>query len=150
MATDHAPWTREQKLDPDQTVVDFRAGVNNLQLMLPMLFSEGVVGERLSRERFVAVTSTNAARIFGLYPRKGVIAAGSDADLVLWSPTRTRVVRDEDVLSRAGFSIYSGTEVTGWPEMTIAGGRVVFADGKVSAEAGSGRLIRREVAAALP
>jgi dihydropyrimidinase len=143
VATDHAPWTRTQKLDPDQTIAVFRAGVNNLQLMLPMLFSEGVQTGRLTLARFVEVTSTNAAKIFGLYPRKGTIAAGSDADLVLWDPDVVRVIRDADVLSNAGFSVYAGTEVTGWPELTIRRGEIVFENGVISAAPGSGVLAKR-------
>ena len=81
LATDHAPWTRAQKLDPALTISRLRPGVSDLQFMLPMYFSEGVQGRRLPLPRFVAQTSTNAARIFGLYPRKGVIQAGADADI---------------------------------------------------------------------
>jgi dihydropyrimidinase len=143
VATDHAPWTREQKLDSEQTISSFRAGVNNLQVMLPMLFSEGVRTDRLTLARFVEVTSTNAAKIFGLYPRKGTIAAGSDADLVLWNPNKVRVISDADMLSNAGFSVYAGTEVTGWPEVTIRRGEIVFENGEVHAEPGSGVLAKR-------
>ncbi len=143
IATDHAPWLREQKLDPRQTIRLFRAGVNNLQVMLPMLFSEGVNKDRLSLERFVAVTATNPARIFGLYPKKGTVAVGSDADIVIWDPSTKRTIRDEDVLSNTGFSIYAGTQVTGWPEITIRRGEVVYQDGKVTGVAGSGRLVDR-------
>ena len=145
VATDHAPWTREQKLDPQQTITSFLAGVNNLQVMLPMLFSQGVQTGRLTLARFVEITSTNAAKIFGLYPRKGTIAAGSDADIVLWNPKTVRVIRDADTLSNAGFSVYAGTEVTGWPEVTIRRGEVVFDDGVVSAAPGSGVLAKRTV-----
>jgi len=144
VATDHAPWAREQKLDPTLTIETPRPGVNNLQVMLPMLFSEGVGQKRLSLERFVAVTSTNAAKLFGLYPQKGTIAVGSDADLVLWDPAETRIIRDEDMLSNTGFSLYSGTEVTGWPQMTLRRGAVVYQDGTVRAELGSGRLVKRK------
>jgi dihydropyrimidinase len=144
IATDHAPWTRSQKLDTEQTITTIRPGVNNLQVMLPMLFSEGVMTGRMTIERFVEVTSVNAARIFGLYPRKGVIAPGSDADLVLWNPQSMRVIRDSDALSNAGFSVYSGTEVTGWPELTIRRGEVVLDDGAVNAMPGSGELIARQ------
>ena len=83
VGTDHVAYTREQKLDPAQNVVQHRAGMSNLQVMLPMLYSDGVVGGRISLERFVEVTSSNPARLFGLYPRKGTIAVGSDADLTL-------------------------------------------------------------------
>jgi dihydropyrimidinase len=143
VATDHAPWTREQKLDPALNVANLRPGVNNLQVMLPMLYSEGVLKGKMSLEQFVALTSTNAAKLFGLYPRKGTIAVGSDADLVLWDPTESRVVRGTELFSRAGFSIYEGTEVTGWPRITIRRGQVIYQDGRITAQPGSGQLIQR-------
>jgi dihydropyrimidinase len=143
LATDHAPWTRTQKLDPALTIANLRPGVNNLQVMLPMLFSEGVVNGRLTLEQFVAVSSTNAAKIFGLYPRKGAIAVGSDADLVLWDPRMIRTISDEDQFSKAGFSIYSGTTVTGCPVLTMRRGEVVFEKGAINAKPGSGQIIRR-------
>ena len=143
LATDHAPWTREEKLDPQQTITSFRPGVNNLQVMLPMLFSEGVHGGKISLQRFVEVSSTNAAKLFGLYPRKGTVAPGSDADLVIWDPDERRTIADSDVLSKTGFSIYAGTEVTGWPQITIRRGEVVYEGGEVDAEKGSGRIISR-------
>ena len=115
ICTDHAPWTLEQKLDPELHVGNLRPGVENLQTMLPMLYSEGVRSGAISLEQLVALTSTNVAKLFGLYPRKGTIAIGSDADLVLWDTDERRVIRDEDMFSRAGHSIYSGMEVTGWP-----------------------------------
>ena len=71
-------------------------------------------------------------------------AEGSDADLVLWDPAETRIIRDEDVLSKTAFSLYSGTEVTGWPRMTLRRGAVVYQDGTVRAEPGSGRLVKRK------
>ena len=108
-----------------------------------MLFSEGVYGRRISLRRFVDVSSTNAAKLFGLYPRKGAIAAGSDADLVIWDPEETRTIADSDVLSKTGFSIYAGTEVTGWPRITIRRGEVVYEGGAIDAEKNSGRLISR-------
>jgi len=143
VATDHAPWTREQKLDPSLNVANLRPGVNNLQVMLPMLYSEGVLKGRISPEQFVALTSTNAAKLFGLYPRKGTIAVGSDADLLLWDPAESRRIRGTELFSRAGFSIYEGTEVTGWPRITIRRGQVVYRDGRITAQPGSGQLVQR-------
>ena len=143
VATDHCPLLREEKLDLSLTVANARPGVSNLQLSLPMLYSEGVLKRKLSLSRFVALTSTNAAKLFGLYPRKGTIAVGSDADLVLWDPNQTRIVRGGDLLSRAGFSIYEGVEVTGWPQITIRRGQVVYEAGRITAEPGSGRLVPR-------
>ena len=143
LATDHVAHLREDKMDPSQTITRHRAGLNNLQVVRPMLYSEGVVQGRISEERFVAVTSTNAAKLFGLYPRKGTIAVGSDADIVLWDPDETRTIRDEDMFSGTGFSVYSGWEVTGWPVMTLRRGEVVYEGGEILAGAGSGELLRR-------
>ena len=143
LGTDHVAYRRDEKMDPSQTISQNRAGLNNLQVMRPMLFSEGVVGGRISEERFVAVTSTNAAKLFGIYPRKGTVAVGSDADIVLWDPEETRTIRDEDMFSGAGFSVYSGWEVTGWPVMTLRRGEVVYENREVLAGAGSGELLRR-------
>ena len=143
LATDHVAYRRDEKLDPSQTISQHRAGLSNLQVVRPMLYSEGVVQGRISEERFVAVTSTNAAKLFGLYPRKGTIAVGSDADIVLWDPDETRTIRDEDMFSGAGFSVYSGWEVTGWPVMTLRRGEVVYENREILAGPGSGELLRR-------
>ena len=144
LATDHAPWTRAQKLDPALTISRLRPGVSDLQFMLPMYFSEGVQGRRLPLLRFVAQTSTNAARIFGLYPRKGVIQAGADADIAIWDPNRSDVVRAEADHSKADYSVYEGWKVKGWPMTTIRRGEIVFDAGKIIGSAGSGQLIGRQ------
>ncbi len=143
LGTDHVGWSRDQKMNPSLTVADLRPGVPNLQEMLPVLFSEGVAQGRISAQRFVEITSTNPAKLFGLYPRKGTIAVGSDADLVLWDPGATRTIDVSDLRSRAGFSLFEGWKVTGWPRTTIRRGAVVFDEGQVKAEPGSGRLLRR-------
>lgn len=144
LATDHAPWTREQKLDPSLSIARVRPGVSDLQFMLPMYFSEGVVKRKLPLTRFVETTSTTPARIFGLYPKKGVIRAGADADVVLWDPERRGVVSAETDLSKSDYSVYEGWTVTGWPVMTIRRGEVIGENGRVTGQAGSGRLIGRE------
>ena len=143
VGTDHVAYTREEKLEP-QTVAQHRAGMGNLQVMLPMIYSEGVRPGRITLERFVEVTSTNAAKLFGLYPRKGAIAVGSDADLVIWDPELTRTIRDEDMFSNTGYSVHAGRVVTGWPTVTIRRGEVVFRDGEIVGAAGSGEVLRRQ------
>jgi dihydropyrimidinase len=143
LATDHAPRTREQKLDPDLSVTRVRPGVSNLQFMLPMYFSEGVVKRGLPLERFVATTSTNAARIFGLYPRKGAIRPGSDADVLVWDPAHTAPVRGEADLSRSDYSVYQGWEVTGWPRLVLRRGEIVWENGELRAGPGTGSLVAR-------
>ena len=144
VATDHVAYTREQKLDPAQSVVQHRAGMSNLQVMLPMLYSEGVRDGRISLERFVEVSASNPAKLFGLYPRKGAIAVGSDADLVLWDPDETRTIRNEDMLSNSGYSVHAGRVVTGWPTLTMRRGEIVYRDGNLLGAAGSGELVRRD------
>ena len=141
IGTDHSGYPKDVKLDPTQNLANKRMGLANLQEYLPMMFSEGVLKDRITLEQFVAVTSTNAAKLFGMYPRKGTIQVGSDADIVIWDPTLRQVIRDEDQLSRAGYSTYAGREVTGFPKTTIRRGEVVYDDGKVIAEPGSGKFI---------
>jgi len=143
LCTDHAPWSLEAKLDPGLTITRLRPGVENLQTMLPMLYSEGVRTGRISLARLVEVTAANAARLFGLYPRKGVIAVGSDADIVVFDQGRTRTVGAGMLLSSADYSVYEGVAVTGWPEITIRRGQVVYRDDQVVGAPGSGELLRR-------
>jgi dihydropyrimidinase len=141
VCSDHAPWTLRQKLDPALDVTTLRAGVSDLETMLPMLFSAGVRTGRLPIEHFVAVTSTNPAKLFGLYPRKGTIAPGADADLAVWDPAVCRTVDGRSMYSRAGFTVYDGTEVSGWPVFVVSRGDVVCEDGTVTAERGRGRWL---------
>ena len=86
---------------------------------------------------------TTIGAFIGQNPRKGVIAVGADADVVIWDPELTRTIRDEDILSNGKFSIFSGWEVTGWPIVTIRRGQVVYENGKIVAAPGSGRLVAR-------
>jgi dihydropyrimidinase len=143
VCTDHAPWSLEDKMDPSLDAINQRHGMAELETMLPVLWSEGVATGKLSVARFVEVTSTSAARLFGLYPRKGTIAPGSDADIVVWDPNEVRVVDGSTMHSRAGYSPYDGWEVTGWPELTISRGEVVARGTEVVAEPGRGRLAPR-------
>ena len=141
IGTDHTAFSKETKLDPAQTILDKRMGQNTLQDYPPMMFSEGVMKDRITMEQMVGVTSTNAAKIFGLYPRKGVIQVGSDADIVIWDAAKKKILNDKDQLSKAGYSTYAGKEVTGIPITTIRRGEVVFDHGTVLAKPGSGKYI---------
>jgi dihydropyrimidinase len=143
VCTDHAPWSLEAKLDPSLTITRLRPGVENLQTMLPMLYSEGVRAGRIPLGRLVEVTATNTARLFGLYPRKGVIAVGSDADIVVFDPERRRTIEASMLKSNADYSVYEGVAVTGWPEVTIRRGEIVFRDDQVVGAPGSGKLVSR-------
>ena len=142
VCTDHAPWSLAAKLDPELNVERLRPGVENLQLLRPMLYSEGVRTGRLSLRRFVELTSTNAARLFGLYPRKGTLAVGSDADVVIFDPDLTRTVAAAMLKSKADYSVYEGRSVTGWSLVTIRRGEIVFQDDQVTGRPGTGQVLR--------
>ena len=94
------------------------------------------------------MTSTTSARIFGMYPRKGTIAPGSDADIVIWNPHDTRVIDGSTMHSNAGYSPYDGWRITGWPELTISRGEIVARAGEtgieVVGEPGRGRWVKRD------
>ena len=143
VCSDHAPWLLADKLDPALNVLTARQGVADLETLMPMLFSEGVVTGRISLDQFVDLTSANAARLFGLYPRKGVIAVGSDADLALWDPQERRTVDGARMRSRADYSVYDGWDVQGWPRIVVQRGQVLLADGEIIARRGQGRWLRR-------
>ena len=143
LGTDHAPWTREQKMDPTLDIINLRPGVSNLQVMLPLLFSEGLLKGKIRPEQFVTLTSTNAAKLFGIYPQKGTIAIGSDADIVLWDANLTKTINGRQLFSQAGYSVYQGMKISGWPVMTIRRGQVVYQDGRITAQPGSGSLLSR-------
>jgi dihydropyrimidinase len=149
LGSDHAPWLLRDKLDESQDVTTARQGVADLETMLPMLFSAGVRAGRISLARFVSLTATNPARLFGLYPRKGTIAVGSDADLLVLDPQLRRTVDGSAMQSRAGYSAYDGREVWGWPRFTISRGEVVLENGQVLARPGRGQWLPRDRTAAI-
>ena len=95
-------------------IADATGGHVGVETRLPIIYTEGVSKRGMSLERFVAVTSTNAARVLGLYPRKGAIAPGSDADVVVFDPTARRTLRSAD-LHGSDYSAWDGWEVHGWP-----------------------------------
>jgi len=143
VCTDHAPWSLRQKLDLSLDITNVRQGVADLETLMPMLYSEGVRSGRISLNRFVELTSTNAARLFGLYPRKGTIAVGSDADLVIWDAEASRTIDGKVMQSQAGYSVYDGRVVTGWPLYTLSRGEAVLEGGEISAPRGRGRWLKR-------
>jgi dihydropyrimidinase len=143
VCSDHAPWTLEAKLDPALNAVTARQGVADLETLMPMLYSEGVLAGRISLDQFVALTSANAARIFGLYPRKGAIAVGSDADIALWDPGRRRTIDGARMQSLSGYSVYDGWQVQGWPAFVLRRGALALADGEITARPGTGEWLPR-------
>jgi len=148
LGSDHAPWLLRDKIDDSLDVTTARQGVADLETIMPMLFSAGVRTGRIGAERFVALTSANPARLFGLYPRKGTIAVGSDADLLILDPQLRRTIDGRSMQSNADYSVYDGREVFGWPRFTVSRGEVVLEDGQVVAEPGRGHWLRRDPALA--
>ncbi|NQU70412.1 MAG: amidohydrolase family protein, partial [Rhodospirillales bacterium] len=115
----------------------------------PLLFSEGVMGGRFGLERFVALNSTNAARIYGLYPRKGTIAIGSDADLAIWDENKQVTITQSIMHDAMDYTPYEGVEVTGWPVITLLRGSPVWRDGEFTGREGGGMFHRCDTPPAL-
>lgn len=142
MSSDHAPYRFDAsgKLanGPDASFNQIAMGVPGLELRLALLYSEGVRKGRIDIHQFVALTSTNAAKIYGLHPRKGTIAVGSDADIAIWDPQHEFVVDHDMLHDNAGYTPYAGRRITGWPSMVLSRGRVVIDDGELNAQRGSG------------
>ena len=144
LCTDHAPWLYEYKVFPGMDITKLRPGVADLETMLPMLWSKGVETGRLTPNRFVELISTNVAKLFGMYPRKGEIAIGSDADIVLWDPNDTHKVEAATFYTACDYSPFEGWEVTGWPRMTLSRGEVVYQRNEMLGAPGRGKVIARK------
>jgi dihydropyrimidinase len=126
-------------------------GIPGIETRLPILFSEGVVKGRISLEQFVALTSTNHARMYGLYPQKGEIAIDADADITIWDAERRVQISQSLLHGACDYTPYEGIEVTGWPVLTMVRGRVVVRDGELVGDRGFGRHLPRErPASAMP
>jgi len=147
-SSDHCPFIYEGpggKLSP-QARTSFKwvpNGIPGVETRLPILYSKGVVEGRITVNEFVALTSTNHAKMYGMYPQKGSIGVGFDADLVLWDPNRREVIRQEIMHGGSDYTPYEGMAVTGWPVMTVLRGQVVAEDGRVTAPAGAGQFLKR-------
>ena len=148
VSSDHSGWSFEgprgkRANGTDAPFRDIPNGVPGLTARLPILFSEGVATGRIDLQTFVRITATNPAKLFGLYPRKGSIAPGFDADLTLWDPNRKTRLTNDLMQHIIDYTPYEGLEVTGWPTATIRRGEIVMRDGVVQAPPGSGAYLAR-------
>jgi dihydropyrimidinase len=144
ISTDHCPFCfKEQKelgRDDFSKIPNGGPGVEN---RMSLIFDGGVVQKRISLNRFVELTSTAAAKIFGLFPKKGTIAVGSDADIVIFNPERELVISSATHHMRVDYSAYEGRKVRGVSEIVLSRGNVVVEDGAFKGKAGDGRFLKR-------
>ena len=151
-SSDHCPFFyegSEGKLNP-KARTSFKwvpNGIPGVATRMPILFSEGVVKGRIDLNRFVALTSTNHAKTYGLYPRKGTIAIGSDADIAIWNPKKKVKLTHALLKDGSDYTPYEGLEITGWPELTMVRGRCIVNDGRLVGSKDLGQFIKREVRA---
>ena len=153
-SSDHAPYRYDDpdgklKHGPNAHFKQIANGVPGLEVRMPLLFSEGVRTGRISLTDFVALTATNAAKLYGLYPRKGTIAIGSDADLAIWDEDKQVAISQSIMHDAMDYTPYEGVRVTGWPVITLLRGSPVWRDGEFTGRAGGGMFHRCDTPPAL-
>jgi len=146
VSSDHAPYRFDEtgKFHAGSDV-DFRKianGMPGIEMRLPLMFSEGVQKDRITLNQFVALTATNAAKIYGLHPQKGTIAIGSDADIAIWDPNEARIAGE--MHDNMDYNPFQGMEIKGWPITVLNRGRRIVEDGALRANPGDGRFIARK------
>ena len=142
-ATDHCCFCTSQKEAGKEDFRKIPNGTGGVEDRMGILWHHGVGTGRLTPTQFVAATSTNCAKIFNVWPKKGTIAPGSDADIVVWDPNLTRTISASTHHQNIDFNIYEGMEITGNAAVTLSRGRVVWRDGQLSTERGTGRYVNR-------
>jgi dihydropyrimidinase len=145
IGSDNTSWTPAQKSAGAGDFTRVPYGVPGLETEMAVIYSEGVSAGRISVNTFAAVFATNPARIFNMYPRKGAVAVGSDADLVLFDPARRTTVNENRLHSRAGYDPFQGMAVTGVPVLTMSRGDVIARDGELLSRPGRGAFIPRPI-----
>lgn len=144
VATDHCSFTTAQKRFGLNDFSKIPNGTGGLEDRMPVLWTHGVGTGRLTPEEFVAVTSTNIAKILNLYPKKGAVLVGADADLVVWDPAKEKTITAAAQQSAIDYNVFEGQTVKGLPRFTLTRGKVAVHDGEVRTEEGHGRFVGRE------
>ncbi|MEO0485961.1 MAG: dihydropyrimidinase [Pseudomonadota bacterium] len=144
VATDHCAFTTEQKRYGVGDFSKIPNGTGGLEDRMPMLWTHGVGTGRLTPNEFVAVTSTNIAKILNCYPRKGAVLVGADADLVVWDPEKEKTIAAGSQQSAIDYNVFEGQAVQGLPRFTLTRGQVAVHDGEVRTQEGHGKFVARE------
>ncbi len=144
VATDHCAFSTEQKRYGVGDFTKIPNGTGGLEDRMPVLWTRGVNTGRLTMNEFVAVTSTNIAKILNMYPRKGAIVEGADADIVIWDPEATKTISAKSQQSAIDYNVFEGIEVKGLPKTVVSRGEIVVEDGVVKAKPGHGKFVARE------
>lgn len=144
VATDHCAFTTEQKRFGIGNFAKIPNGTGGLEDRLPMLWTYGVATGRLTMNEFVAVTSTNIAKILNMYPKKGAILVGADADILVWDPKRSKTISAATQQSAIDYNVFEGKEVTGLPRFTLTRGLVAIEESTVKTQQGHGKFVKRE------
>jgi len=143
VATDHCAFSTEQKRYGVGDFTKIPNGTGGLEDRMPMLWTHGVETGRLTPNEFVAVTSTNIAKILNCYPKKGAVLVGADADLVVWDPAKTKVISAASQQSAIDYNVFEGKEVKGLPRYTLTRGQVAVMDGEIKTQEGHGKFVER-------
>lgn len=149
VATDHCAFTSEQKRTGFGDFRKIPNGTGGLEDRMPMLWTHGVNTGRLTMNEFVAVTSTNIAKILNVYPRKGAILVGADADIVVWDPKRSKTISSKNQQSSIDYNVFEGKDVVGLPRFTLTRGVVAIEESTVKTREGHGQFVKREPFAAV-
>ena len=144
-ATDEWTTYKNVKLAGD-TIRTLCGGHNGIETRLPVTYTKLVAPGRIGLERFADITSTNAAKILGMYPQKGAIAPGSDADIVIFDPNLKKTITVDELHAESDYSIWDGFQCEGYPVMTILRGKVIVRDGHLTGSSSDGRWLSRKVA----
>ncbi|WP_299786218.1 dihydropyrimidinase [uncultured Marivita sp.] len=143
VATDHCAFTTEQKRFGVGDFSKIPNGTGGLEDRMPMLWTHGVETGRLTPNEFVAVTSTNIAKILNCYPKKGAVLVGADADLVVWDPKKEKTISASSQQSAIDYNVFEGQHVKGLPRFTLTRGHVAIHDGEVRTQEGHGQFVKR-------
>ena len=143
VATDHCAFTTDQKRYGVGDFTKIPNGTGGLEDRMPMLWTHGVRTGRLTMNEFVALTSTNIAKILNCYPRKGAVLVGADADLVVWDPEKSKTITASAQQSAIDYNVFEGKEVTGLPRFTLTRGHVAVHDGDIRTQEGHGQFVKR-------